>query len=53
MLFKVIGIGVLIFAGVYYFKKSRSRQTLSTSEWVKLMRENDDRIEAARRDKAT
>jgi hypothetical protein len=53
MLFKVIGAGVLICVGLFYFKQSRSRQTLSTSEWVKLMRENDDRFEAARRDEVT
>jgi hypothetical protein len=52
MLFEIIGIGVLICAGLL-FKKFRSRQTVSTSEWVKLMRENEHRIEAARRDKAT
>jgi hypothetical protein len=53
MLFRAIGAGVLICVGLLYLKHSRSRQTLSTSEWVKLMRENDDRFEAARRDKAT
>ena len=52
MLFRLIGIGVLICVGLF-LKKARSRQTVSTSEWVKLMRENDDRIEAARKGKAT
>jgi hypothetical protein len=47
-----IGIGslaVLVGAGVYFRRRSRSRRFLSTSEWVKLMRENDARVAAKRK----
>jgi hypothetical protein len=48
MLKTVIGVGfgglaLLVGAGFYYLSRSRSRQPVSTSEWVRLMRENDAR----------
>ena len=51
MLFRVIGVsvGVLVCAGLYILKNSRSHQVPSTSEWVQLMRENDLRIAAAKK----
>jgi hypothetical protein len=46
------GLAVLVVAGLYYFGRSHSRQTISTSEWVKLMRENDARAAAKVKRKA-
>ncbi len=46
-----IGIGgfaALVAAGFYFRKRPRSRGFVSTSEWVKLMRENDARVAAGR-----
>lgn len=40
------GLAVLVGAGVYYRRRSRLRRFLSTSDWVKLMRENDARTAA-------
>ncbi len=40
------GLAVLVGAGVYYRRRSRLRRFLSTSDWVKLMRENDARAAA-------
>ena len=49
MLKAAIGIGIggfaaLIGAGLYILRRPRSHQFVSTSEWVKLMRENNARI---------
>jgi hypothetical protein len=46
------GLAVLVVAGVYYFGRSHSHQTISTTEWVKLMRENDARTAAKIKRKA-
>jgi hypothetical protein len=46
------GLAVLVVAGLYYFGRSHSRQTISTTEWVKLMRENDARTAAKIKRKA-
>jgi hypothetical protein len=49
MLITVIGVGsliVLVIVGLYLRKYSRSHQVLSTTDWVKLMRENDARIDS-------
>jgi hypothetical protein len=43
-----IGVGVLVCAAMYFIKQSRSRQMLSTTEWVQLMRENDVRFKDAK-----
>jgi hypothetical protein len=37
------GLTILVAAGYYYLQRSRSPRLVSTSEWVKLMRENDAR----------
>jgi hypothetical protein len=44
------GLAVLVGAGLYYRARSRSRQFLSTSDWVKLMRANDARATANKSD---
>ena len=46
------GLAVLAAAGWYYFGHSHSRRTISTTEWVKLMRENDARTAARMKRKA-
>ena len=51
MLYAGIGVGglvILVAAGLYFRERSRSRQFLSTTNWVKLMRKNDARAEAAK-----
>ncbi len=56
MLYTAIGVGVLLVlvpAGLYLRRHSRSRQNLSTTEWVKLMRENDLKIAAAGQSRTT
>jgi hypothetical protein len=54
MLFRAIsiGAGICISAWMYYLKSSRSRQVISTTEWVQLMRENDVRFDASRKREA-
>ena len=48
------GLAVLAVAGFYYLghSHSHSRRTISTTEWVKLMRENDARTAARKKRKA-
>jgi hypothetical protein len=46
------GLAVLAAAGWYYLGHSNSRRTISTTEWVKLMRENDARTAARMKRKA-
>jgi hypothetical protein len=46
------GLAVLAVAGLYYLGHSHSRRTISTTEWVKLMRENDARAAARMKRKA-
>jgi hypothetical protein len=56
MLLSAIGIGILLLmlvcTAMFSRQYSRSRKILSTSEWVKLMRENDIRADAKSRNKA-
>jgi hypothetical protein len=45
----ISSLAVLVGAGVYFRRRSRSRRFVSTSDWVKLMRENDARATAKRK----
>ena len=49
-----IGVAILLVpvCVVLYFKRYRSSDVVSTTEWVRLMRENDSRIDRATRTRA-
>ena len=56
ILYSAIGVGMilaLVCASMYYFRYSRSRRIVSITDWVKLMRENDLKIERTSSRKAT
>jgi hypothetical protein len=40
------GIVILLCCAYAYFRRYRSGQVISTTEWVRLMRENDSAVKA-------